>query len=202
MLQEILVQNLRVLFVGTAVTQMSDELGFYHLGPNNQFWYLLEYGGLTPMSVITPSERKILMNAKKDRVLDDMYKNLFFEKKEGILLKHHIGVTDLNRRRVVNKEDDSVAEPTTDDLQKFIRKVEKYRPRITAFITKPDIFEKCFKPLYPAANRTAGKQEFLIDTSEVWLMGSTNVRGKDTDALEQIFEDLAEHLKGLEKVGA
>jgi G:T/U-mismatch repair DNA glycosylase len=198
MLQEILAQNLRVVFVGTTITQTSDELGFYYLGPNNQFWFLLEYAGLTPTSVVLPSERKILINAKKDRVLDDMYKKLFFEKKEGVLLKHRVGLTDLNRRRVMNNEDDPAAEPTVDDIRKFVKKVEKYQPKIIAFVTKADVFEKHFKPLYPSVTGERGKQDFLIGNSEVWLLGSTYSRGKDSDALEQLFEDLADRLKVLE----
>jgi G:T/U-mismatch repair DNA glycosylase len=197
MLKEILVKNLSVLFVGTAITQTSDELGFYHLGPNDQFWYLLEYGGLTQGSVVTAPERKVLMNAQKDHVLDDLYRNLFFEKKEGIVLRNRIGLTDLNRRLVVAKEDQPGAEPTADDVQKLIKKVEKYRPAVVAFVTRADIFEKCFKPFSPAAGRSVGKQDFQIGSSEVWLIGSTYVRGKDTDALEQIFEDLAGRLKQL-----
>ncbi|MBI4548316.1 MAG: hypothetical protein HY707_10070, partial [Ignavibacteriae bacterium] len=96
MLPEILAQNLSVVFVGTTIAETSDELGFYYLGPNNRFWFLLQYAGITPTSVVSTSERKILIDAKKDRVLDEMYKKLFFEKKEAQLLKHRIGLTDLN----------------------------------------------------------------------------------------------------------
>lgn len=201
MLPEILVQNLSVVFVGTTISETSDELGFYYLGPNNRFWPLLEYAGITPTSVVSPSERKILVNAKKDGVLNEMYKKLFFEKKEAELLKHRIGLTDLNRRRVFSNDDDPAGEPTIDDIQKFVRKVEKYRPKIIAFVTKMEIFENCFKRLYPSVNRQRGKQDFLISNSEVWLLGSTSGRVKDTDALEQVFEDLAERLKGLKTEG-
>ena len=58
MLPEILARNLRVLFVGTTVAETSNELGFYYLGPNNRFWGLLEYAGITPVSVVTPQERR------------------------------------------------------------------------------------------------------------------------------------------------
>ncbi len=43
MLKEILIQNLRVVFVGTTVAEISDELGFYYLTPKNRFWEMLEY---------------------------------------------------------------------------------------------------------------------------------------------------------------
>lgn len=170
MLPEIWARNLSVVFVGTTVAETSDQLGFYYLGPNNRFWSLLEYAGITPTSVISPSERKILVEAKKGGVLNEMYKKLFFEKKEAQLLKHRIGLTDLNRRRVVSNDDDPAAEPTKDDILKFVRKAEKYGPKILAFVTSIEIFEKCLKPLYPSANRQRGKQDFVIGNSEVWLL--------------------------------
>ena len=201
MLQEILAKNLRVVFVGTAVSEVSDGLGFYYLGPNNQFWRLLEYSGITPTFIVSPQERKILADAKKDGVLNEIYRKLFFEKKESALLKHRIGLTDLSRRRAVSNDDDPAAGPTIDDIQKFVRKVEKYRPKIIAFVTRVELFEKCFKPSHPTANRQRGKQNFLIGDSEVWLLGSTSGRAKDTDALEQVFEDLATRLSSLENEG-
>ncbi|MGA2623902.1 MAG: uracil-DNA glycosylase family protein [Bacteroidota bacterium] len=199
MLKEILVQNLHVLFVGTSVLEISDELGFYYLTPKNRFWEMLEYAGITPTMVISQSDRKALVDAKRTGVLNDLYKQFFFEKKESTLLKLHLGLTDLNRRLVVSNDDDPAAEPTIEDMRKFVKKVEKYRPKIVAFVTGVEIFEKCFKQLYPSASRQRGKQDFLIGTSEVWLLGSTSGRMKDTDAIEQVFGDLADRLGGLEK---
>jgi len=201
MLPEILIQNLRILFVGTTVAEISDELGFYYLTPKNRFWEMLEYAGITPTMVISPSDRKALTDAKYTGVLNDLYKQFFFEKKESTLLKLRIGLTDLNRRLVVSNEDDKAAEPTTDDIQKFVKKIEKYKPKIVAFVTGVEIFERCFKRLYPSANRQRGKQDFLIGDSEVWLLGNTGGRVKDVDALEQGFGDLADRLTGLEKEG-
>lgn len=201
MLPEIWAQNLSVVFVGTTVTETSDQLGFYYLGPNNRFWSMLEYAGITPEALVSPQDRKVLVNAKKDGVLSEMYQKLFFEKRESELLNHRIGLTDLNRRKVVSNDDDPAAVPTTEDVQKFIRRVEKYRPKILAFVTSLEIFEKCLKPLYPSVNQQRGKQEFLIGTSEVWLLGSTSGRVKDSEALEQAFEDLAERVNQLSKEG-
>ena len=202
MLPEILERNLSIVFVGTTISEVSDELGFYYLGPNNRFWSLLAYAGLTPTSLVTPSERNVMVDASKEGVLSDMYRKLFFEKKEAELLKHRIGLTDLNRRRIVSKDDDPAAEPTRDDVDKFLVKAKKYRPKILAFVNTLDIFEKCLKPHHPAVTRERGKQDFLIGDSEVWLIGSTSGRVKDTAALEQVFEDLAERLKELSSTKA
>ena len=199
MLKEILIKNLRVVFVGTTVAEISDELGFYYLTPKNRFWEMLEYANITPTIVISQTDRKALADAKHTGVLNDLYKQFFFEKKESTLLKLRIGLTDLNRRLVVSKDDDPSAEPTPDDIQKFVKKIEKYKPKIVAFVTAVEIFEKCFKKLYPSATRVRGKQDFMIGNSEVWLLGSTSGRVKDTDAMEQVFGDLADHLGSLEK---
>lgn len=200
MLPEILVQNLNVVFVGTAVTETSDELGFYFLGPKNRFWDLLEYAGISPTSIVSPSDRKALVDAKHTGVLNDVYKQFFFEKKESALSKLRIGMTDLNRRLVVSNDDDPAAKPSTDDVQKLVRKMEKYGPKIIAFAMKVEIFEECFKSLYPSANRQRGKQDFVIGNSEVWLLGSTGGRVKDNEVQEQAFADLAERLKDLNPV--
>ncbi len=197
MLPEILTRNQRVLFVGSTVSETSSELGFYYLGPNNRFWGLLEYAGITPASVVTPRERRILVDTFKTHALSEMYKKLFFEKKEAELAKYRIGLTDLNRRRAFSSDDEPGAKPTADDVTRFIRKVEKYEPRIVAFVTGLELFESSFKPLYPSANRSRGKQEFTIGGSEVWLLGSPGGRVKDTGALEQAFEDLEARIRTL-----
>jgi len=202
MLKEILIQNLRVVFVGTTVAEISDELGFYYLTPKNRFWEMLEYANITPTIVISQADRKALVGAKQTGILDDLYKQFFFEKKESTLLKLHIGLTDLNRRLVVSKEDDPSAEPTPDDIQKFVKKIEKYKPKIVAFVTGVEIFEKCLKRIYPSVTRQRGKQDFVIGNSECWLLGSTSGRVKDTYAMEQVFGDLADRLKSLEKEDA
>jgi G:T/U-mismatch repair DNA glycosylase len=202
MLPEILIQNLRVVFVGTTVAEASDELGFYYLGPRNRFWDMLEYSRITPTIVISKADRKALVDAQHTGVLNDIYKQFFFEKKESALLKLRIGLTDLNRRVVVSNDDEPGAEPTPDDVKKFVKKIEKINPKIVAFVTGIDVFEKCFKPLYPSTSKRRGKQDFLIGTSEVWLMGSTSGRAKSTDEMEQVFDDLAERLKSLDATNA
>lgn len=194
MLPEILNRNMRVLFAGTTVSKASDELGFYYLGANNKFWWLLEYAGLTKGPVVTPLERKLMYDTFKTNALNDTYRRLFFEKKERVLVERRFGLTDLNRRVVVSSDDDPAAKPTQEDIRKFVAKVEKFKPAVVAFVAGLDLFEECFRPLYPAASRKRGKQEFTIAGSEVWLLGSTSGRVKDQDALEQVFEDLAARL--------
>jgi G:T/U-mismatch repair DNA glycosylase len=195
MLPEILVQNLNVVFVGSVVTEISDDLGFYHLGPRDKFWDVLEYSGISPIPVVSETDRKALVNAQHTGVLNDMYKQFFFEKKEGACLKLHVGLTALNRRLVVAKEDAPSAQPTGVDVGKFAAKIEKFKPKIVAFVMNSETFEKCLKPLYPQATKQRGRQDFAIGGSEVWLLGGASGGPKDREALEQVFDDLAEHLK-------
>jgi G:T/U-mismatch repair DNA glycosylase len=197
MLPEILTRNLFVLFAGTAVTKMSDDLGFYHLDKDDKFWWMLEYGSLTQGPVVSPQERKIIYDTFKTHALNDIYRQLFFEKKERLLTGWKIGLTDLNRRVVVEGIDHPDAAPTPEDVRKFVATVKKHQPRIVAFIAGLDVFESCFKPLYPAVNRKRGRQEVSIDGSEVWLLGPTSGRGKDNKALENVFEALGERVKAL-----
>ena len=74
MLQEILIQNLDVVFVGTTVAETSDELGFYYLQPKNRLWEMLEFANITPTLIISPSDRKALVDAKRTSLLNDVYK--------------------------------------------------------------------------------------------------------------------------------
>lgn len=195
MLPEILEKELELLLVGTAIPKISVDLGFYYLAPNDRLWYLLEYAELTSPAVVTPAECKVLTEAKRAFVLDEMYQKLFFEKKESILRKHKIGITHLNRRMVVAADDDPEAMPTPSDVQKFVKKVEKFKPRCVAFITTVDVFEKCFKNLYKELSREKGQQNFRIGASEVWFMGNTNSRLKNTEAMETLFDNLGEHIR-------
>ena len=191
MLKEILLSNLKIIFVGPVVTVIADDLGFYHLGAKDKFWEMLAYSGLTKGEVISKTDRKALDDAKHTGVLNDLYKQFFFEKKESTLLKARIGMTDLNRRLVVQSEDDPAAAATAADAQALVKKLEKFKPKIAAFTMDPGLFARSFRPLFPSATEEKGKQPFAIGASEVWLLGSANVRPKDADALEQRFDDLA-----------
>jgi G:T/U-mismatch repair DNA glycosylase len=195
MIPDILEPKLNLVIVGTAFTEESDGLGFYNLGANDRIWYLLEYGGLTPTPIFTPEERKVLVNAKHGNVLNDMYKQLYFEKKQSALLKRRIGMMLLNRRRIVKDADAPDSIPVEQDIKQFVARVAKFKPRVLAFITPVEVFEKCFTPLYPSANRTRGKQDFVIGESEVWLIGNTIGRTKDLDELEDVFEKLGQRIQ-------
>ena len=140
MLREIWEPDLPVVFVGTAVDELSDTLGFYHLHPRNRFWELLEIGGMTPTRIITPSERKALAEGHARGSLSDPVRSMFIQKKTSQLLRLGIGLTDLNRRVIAIDDKDKAARPTEEDIQQFIARVPVLNSKVLAFVTKPDLF--------------------------------------------------------------
>ena len=199
MLPEIWEPELMVVFVGTAVAERSDTLGFYYLHPRNRFWELLELGGITPKRIITPEERKALADGHADGSLSDPVRSMFTQKKTSQLLRLGIGLTDLNRRVLAGSDKDKSARPTQEDIEQFIVRDEKLNPKLVAFVTSPESFVELLKSRYPGACGTLGPQPFGIGNSEVWLLGSTTglVRGEALGRQEDAFSALGERISVL-----
>jgi G:T/U-mismatch repair DNA glycosylase len=199
MLAEIWEPDLTLVFVGMAITEQSDNLGFYHLDPRDRFWELLELSAITPKRMITAKESKALADGHRDGSLSDPVRMIFVEKKTSQLLRLGIGLTDLNRRVVVPNQKDKTAKPTQDDLGTFIAKVEESNPRVLGFVINADMFVDVFKSAYPAATVVLGAQPFTTGKSEVWLLGSTSgrPRGEALQAQEDAFFALGEKFEAL-----
>lgn len=202
MLPEIWEPNLAVVFVGAVVTEPSNSLGFYHLHPRDRFWELLEMSGLTPKRVMAADERKALADGHRQGSVSDPVRVFFLQKKTSQLLKLGIGLTDLNRRMVVENDKDKSARPTEDDVRDLIARTEKLKPGVLALVTSADLFVATFKSLFPAANDVPGPQPFRIGASEVWLLGSTTatIRGEALERQENVFLELAERVAALKSV--
>ena len=199
MLSEIWDPDLTVLFVGTAVEEVSDTLGFHHLHPRNRFWELLEIGGITPERIITASERKALTVGHARGNLSDPIRSMFMQKKTSQLLRLGIGLTYLNRRVIAANDKDKAARPTEEDIQQFIGKAEKLNPKILAFVANADLFVELSQSRFPDVTPTLGLQSFNIDNSEIWLLGSpgTMLRGEQLTRQEDAFFELGERIKAL-----
>ena len=199
MLPEIWEPELTVVFVGTAVTEPSDTLGFYHLHPRDRFWELLEISGIAPTRIISKQERKAMADGHANGSVSDPVRSMFIQKRTSQLLRLGVGLTDLNRRVVALNEKDKAARPNQEDLQQFIVKAEKLNPKILALVTAPEIFVDVFKSRYPGCCDTPGMQPFRVGHSEVWLLGSTiaSVRGEALEKQEDVFFALGERLSGL-----
>jgi len=199
MLREIWEPDLPVVFVGTAVEELSDTLGFYHLHPRNRFWELLEIGGVTPIRIITPSERKALADGHARGSLSDPVRLMFIQKKTSQLQRLGIGLTDLNRRVIAIDDKDKAARPTEEDIQQFIARVPTLNPKVLAFLAKPDLFVELFTSRYPGVTATLGLQSFRIGNAEVWLLGSPGglLRGEALTKQNDAFLALGERILAL-----
>lgn len=199
MVREIWEPDLKVLFVGVAVDDVSDTLGFYHLQPRDRFWESVELGGITPQRVITASERKALEEGHRQGSVSDPIRQLFIEKKVSQLRKLGIGITDLNRRIISGGDKDKMAWPTEEDIEEFLGKVAELKPKILAFVINADLFVGLFKSRYPEVIPAPGQQPFKMADAEVWLLGSTATkpRGEGLTQQEDAFFALGERTSAL-----
>ncbi|QIO32070.1 mismatch-specific DNA-glycosylase [Bradyrhizobium sp. 1(2017)] len=99
--------DLRLVFVGTAASTRSAEVGHYYAHPGNRFWRAIHEAGITPRRY-QPSEF-------------------------ASLIELGIGFTDLSKTGV-GMDHQIVAE--TIDVSGFRAKIDKYRPRTIAFTSK------------------------------------------------------------------
>ncbi|WP_249149775.1 mismatch-specific DNA-glycosylase [Bradyrhizobium liaoningense] len=99
--------NLRLVFVGTAASTRSAELGHYYAHPGNRFWRAIHEAGITPRRY-QPGEF-------------------------AALIELGIGFTDLSKSGA--GMDHQIATETI-DVAGFRAKIEKYRPRTIAFTSK------------------------------------------------------------------
>lgn len=99
--------NLRLVFVGTAASTRSAELGHYYAHPGNRFWRALHEAGITPRRY-QPGEF-------------------------ASLIELGIGFTDLSKSGA--GMDHQIAAETI-DVAGFRAKMEKYQPRTIAFTSK------------------------------------------------------------------
>ena len=106
-LPDLLRENLRLVFVGTAASNRSAADGHYYAHPGNRFWSALHEAGLTPRRY-RPGE--------------------FRE-----LLPLGIGFTDLNKSES-GMDHELTADPI--DVAAFTAKIERYHPDAIAFTSK------------------------------------------------------------------
>ncbi|SPP93664.1 Glycosylase [Bradyrhizobium vignae] len=106
-LPDLLRPNLRLVFVGTAASTRSAELGHYYAHPGNRFWRAIHEAGITPRRY-QPSEF-------------------------ASLIELGIGFTDLCKTDA--GMDHQIAAETI-DVSSFRAKMDKYRPRTIAFTSK------------------------------------------------------------------
>lgn len=144
MLKDVLTSNLDVVFCGTAKGKASAKLGYYYAGPGNKFYNILYSAGFTPKQ-ISPH---------------DCY---------GIN-QYKIGLTDLVHVECGN---DNEINSENYEVDGFIEKMKKYKPRLIAFTSKKAAsFVLGFRGVTSLIDY--GIQKDIIGESKVFVLPSTS----------------------------
>jgi double-stranded uracil-DNA glycosylase len=106
-LPDLLAPNLKLVFCGTAASNISAREGAYYANPQNGFWPALYKIGLTP--------------------------RLFQPKEFTQLLDYQIGLTDLAKAA---QGMDKMLKPTDFDREALQKKILEFQPAILAFTSK------------------------------------------------------------------
>lgn len=104
---DLLSENLKLVFCGSALGEASAKAKAYYAKPGNKFWPTLHAVGLTP--------------------------RLFRPSEYPELLKLRIGLTDINKTQSGN---DDALDDAHDDVAGLAAKIEQYQPAILAFTAK------------------------------------------------------------------
>lgn len=139
-LLDLLVPNLKLVFCGTAASEISAREAAYYANPTNYFWRTLHKIGLTPYQ-FAPKEFPKLLNYK-------------------------IGLTDLAKHAHGN---DSALKKDDFDRQALHQKIEKYQPKMIAFTSKKAASVFFMKPTrkinYSLQDDVLGETRFWVLTS-------------------------------------
>lgn len=139
-LPDLLAPNLKIVFCGTAASDISAREGAYYANPTNYFWRTLYKIGLTPYQ--------------------------FQPKEFPKLLDYNIGLTDLAKHTQGN---DSGLKKGDFDRESLRKKILKYEPQILAFTSKKGasvFFQKTTgKIRYGLQDDILGKTRFWVLTS-------------------------------------
>ena len=136
-LPDVLAENLRIIFCGTAAGRKSAQVGAYYAGPGNLFWPTLYRVRLTP--------------------------HLFQPHQFREVLQYGIGLTDM-AKQVFGM--DSSLKKTDFAADHFRQKIERYAPAIVAFNGKKaaSVFLEQNTNLiaYGLQSRTIGKTKIFV----------------------------------------
>jgi TDG/mug DNA glycosylase family protein len=137
--------GLDVVFVGTSVGEESARQQHYYADPHNRFWDLVNQSGL--VSDMVGAENDVL-------VLDEK-----------------CGLTDLVKKKISSS--DLSLEAGDVDVEGFIRKIERYKPKVVAFNGK-----RAYREVYKKDPNDYGLADDIIGDSYVFVLPSSS--GTDT----------------------
>jgi TDG/mug DNA glycosylase family protein len=105
-LSDILKEGLKIVFIGTASSDISAQVGHYYANPRNSFWVLLYEAGLT--------DKKLL------------------PKEDHQVLQYDLGLTDVIKSQH-SGADTRLAQASESDVENVRRKIERYKPKFVCF---------------------------------------------------------------------
>jgi double-stranded uracil-DNA glycosylase len=141
----VLAPGLQVVFCGTAAGAVAARVGAPYAGPGNRFWWVLHETGLTPRE-LAPSEFRELP-------------------------RYGIGLTDV--AKFTSGSDASLGRSDF-DAAAVVTKIERYAPRILAFVGKRAAQEVL------GSRVDFGPQPARLGASEVWVVPSTSGAARGT----------------------
>lgn len=144
MLKDVLQQDLKVVFCGTAKGKASATKGFYYAGPGNKFYAVLHQAGFTPTRLL-PTDCYSINN-------------------------YGVGLTDLVHTESGN---DNQISKESYEVDLFVKKMQNYKPSYIAFTSKAAAsFALGFKGVTSIIEY--GLQSQMIGDSKVFVLPSTS----------------------------
>jgi len=144
LLKDVLIENLDVVFCGTAKGKASATKGFYYAGPGNKFYAILHQASFTPTRLL-PTECYTINN-------------------------YGIGLTDLVHTESGN---DNQIRKESYEIDLFLEKMKNYNPKYIAFTSKAAAsFALGFKGITSIIEY--GLQSQMIGGSKVFVLPSTS----------------------------
>jgi len=144
-LPDYLQDGLTVVFVGTSVGKESAKREHYYSNPNNRFWDLVNQA--------------------------ELVSNMVGAENDHLVLDEKCGLTDLVKKKVSSSDSD--LETADFDVDGFIQKIEKHKPKVVAFNGK-----RAYKEVFKKDPNDYGLAEDVLSDSYVFVLPSSS--GTDT----------------------
>lgn len=165
LVQDHIIHNLEILFVGFNPSIMSSETGHHFANPNNRFWKILYESGLTPKK-LHPSED---------------YKVVGFQ----------YGLTNIVARPT-KAADEITKEEYAEGKEILKNKIKKYRPKIVCYVGKGVYLQYSGKKKAPWGKQEDCVVEGTIDFVAPSSSGLVRMKMEDTISIYSELKILKE----------
>lgn len=153
-LPDYLAEDLRVVICGTAAGKTSAARGHYYAGPGNEFWQLLYRARLTSDPLVPSTDARVV--------------------------EFGLGLTDL-AKKIAASNDRGLA--THYDVDSFIAKIGRYRPRWVAFHGK-EAAKAVSRALGHGSSVRLGEQSWQVAGARVFVLPSASGANRNAARLE------------------